>query len=42
MTGGLAGLRMACVLTVVCLTVHRLLWYLPGRAEENHEILWSE
>jgi len=42
MTGDLAGLRMAGVLTVVCLTVHRLLGYLPRRAEENHEILWSE
>jgi hypothetical protein len=42
MTGDLPGLRMACVLTVVYLTAHLLLGYLPGRVEENHEILWSE
>jgi hypothetical protein len=42
MTGDLPGLRMVCVLTVVYLTARLLLGYLSGRAEENHEILWSE
>ena len=42
MTDDLPGLRIACVFDSGLLNGTLLLGYFPGRAEENHEILWSE